>query len=449
MAAATQSVQSFVADAMENAKFGSFHARVIALITAGFFLDLVDIAVFGSLVPDMVRTNFATAPELGAVISATLFGTVIGAFGQGELTDRFGRKTVYQFNLLLFGIGTIACAFAPNYAWLAALRFIAGIGLGAEAPLSFTYAAEYAPKDIRGRVMAFVHLIGGALPWPCAILFALAFRDVIGWRGIFVVIGLATLVVWLLRFSLPESPRWLATHGKGQEALATLKRLGIAAAPPAGTTLTTDVVSDTHSDPFMVVFGRYRKTMILSIIAFFFVYFVVYVVASWMPTLMGSRGFNITKALAFTFGMTLAYPCSSIFLMYSLDHFGRLKTCITALVAAAVVSVVFVNSANDAMLLVVGFVMFFCIQTGTNSMLIYTTEIFPTNARGTGLGTAFAAGRFGGTLAGSAIVFIQAYGIVAVFVALALALAIGALAVFLIGIETSRKALDVIAPPTA
>jgi putative MFS transporter len=221
------------------------------------------------------------------------------------------------------------------------------------------------------------------------------------------------------------------------------------AGPPAGTTLTTDIVSDSRSDPFAVVFGRYRRTMILSIVAFFFVYFVVYVVASWMPTLMGARGFTITKALTFTFGMTLAYPCSSAFLMYALDHFGRLRTCITALIAAAIVSVVFVNSTNEMMLLIAGFVMFFCIQTGTNSMVIYTTEIFPTNARGTGLGTAFSSGRLGGTLAGSAIVFIQAYGVVAVFAALSVALAIGALAVFLIGIETNQKALDAIAPPTA
>ncbi|MGB6505313.1 MAG: hypothetical protein WBE99_17955, partial [Xanthobacteraceae bacterium] len=82
------------------------------------------------------------------------------------------------------------------------------------------------------------------------------------------------------------------------------------------------------------------------------------------------------------------------------------------------------------------------------AMVIYTTEVFPTNARGTGLGTAFAAGRLGGTLAGSAIVFIQAFGIVAVFAALSVALAIGAVAVFLIGVETSHKALDTIAPPT-
>jgi putative MFS transporter len=432
---------------MDNAKFSPLHRRVIALITAGFFLDLVDVAVFGSLVPDMVRSNFATAPELGLVISATLFGTVLGSIVQGELTDRFGRKVVYQFNLLIFGLGTIACAFAPNVVWLAALRFIAGIGLGAETPLCFAYAAEYSPKNIRGRVMAFVHMIGGAASWPSAILFALAFRDTLGWRGIFMAIGIATLVVWVLRFSLPESPRWLATHGKGQQALDTLKRMGIAL-PPAGTRLTTDVVSDSRSDPYTVVFGQYRKTMLLAILAFFFVYFVVYVLASWMPTLMNARGFSITKALTFTLGMTLAYPCSSAFMMYSLDQFGRLKTCITALIAAAIVSIVFVNSVSETMLLVVGFIMFFCVQTGTNSMVIYTTELFPTNARGTGLGTAFASGRLGATLAGTAIVGIQAYGIVAVFVVLSAALALGALSVYAMGRETKGESLDAIAPPT-
>jgi MFS family permease len=92
--AADQSVQSFVAEGLENAKLSPLHMRVIALITAGFFLDLVDVAVFGSLVPDMVRSNFATAPQLGAVISATLFGTVVGSFGQGEPTALAARRFI-------------------------------------------------------------------------------------------------------------------------------------------------------------------------------------------------------------------------------------------------------------------------------------------------------------------------------------------------------------------
>ncbi len=175
----------------------------------------------------------------------------IGTAGQGEFTDRFGRKTIYQFNLLLFGIFTILGAFAPTVTWLIAARFIAGIGLGAEQPLAFSYAGEYSPKAIRGRILAIVHFIGGACVWPIASLFTLYFRDSIGWRGVWIVIGIGALIVWVFRFSLPESPRYLATHGRGDEALDVLGRLGIAGPTEP---LTTDAASDTKSDPFGVVF---------------------------------------------------------------------------------------------------------------------------------------------------------------------------------------------------
>src|SRR6202040_3621863 len=112
-------------------------------------------------------------------------------------------------------------------------RFIAGIGLGAEQPLCFSYTAEYAPKKIRGRILALMQLIGGAFPWPVGILLALGFRDTIGWRGIWTVIGIGALIIFVLRFSLPESPRWLATHGKGQRALDLLQRMGLRTVPLA------------------------------------------------------------------------------------------------------------------------------------------------------------------------------------------------------------------------
>ena len=118
------------------------------------------------------------------------------------------------------------------------VRFVAGLGLGAEIPLAYAYAAEFAPRRNRGRVMAIVNMVGGCLPFPLAILFALAFRAVLGWQGIFVVIGLAALVVFVFRISLPESPRWLALHGRVAEAdavLSAIERDVVAAGPlPAG-----------------------------------------------------------------------------------------------------------------------------------------------------------------------------------------------------------------------
>ena len=227
----------------------------------------------------------------------------IGAAGQGQFSDRWGRKSVYQFNLLLFGIFTILGALAPTVqsgSWVA--RFIAGIGLGAEQPLAFAYAGEYSPKLIRGRILAIVHFIGGACVWPIAALFTLAFRDSIGWRGVWIVIGIGALVVWLFRFTLPESPRYLATHGRGKDALDVLVRLGI---PGPKEPLGTDAASNTKSDPFAVVFSKFPVRVIAGMICFSAFFGVAIGLGTWLPNIMNEKGFTITKSLTYTFGMTL------------------------------------------------------------------------------------------------------------------------------------------------
>src|SRR6516225_12281341 len=242
----------------------------------------------------MVQSKFATGAQAGLVGSATVFGMFIGAAGQGEFSDRWGRKTVYQFNLLIFGVFTILGALAPTVGWLMAARFVAGLGLGGEQPLAFAYAGEYSPKRIRGRILAIVHFIGGACVWPIASLFTLTFRDAIGWRGVWIVIGIGALVVWLFRFTLPESPRFLATHGKGKDALDVLARLGI---PGPKEPLTSGAASNTKSDPFAVVFRQFPVRVIAGMICFTAFFGIGISLGTWLPNMMSSQGFTITKSL--------------------------------------------------------------------------------------------------------------------------------------------------------
>ena len=385
-----QSIEGFVGQSLDDSPITPTHMRVIALIAAGYFFDVIDLIVLGSLIPDMVQSKFATAAELSIVGSATLVGLAIGTVGQGQFTDRIGRKTVYQFNLLLFGVATIAAAFSPNVIWLAALRFIAGIGLGAEQPLCFAYAGEYSPKRIRGRILAFIHFIGGACVWPLAALFTLTFRDIIGWRGVWIAIGIGALIVFVFRFTLPESPRWLATHGQGKRALDLLARLGL---PGPKEELTTTAASDTKSDPFMVVFRNFPRRVIAGMICFSAFFGVAIGLGTWLPNMMNERGFTITKSLTFTFGMTLAVPCASLFMMYALDKYGRKITSVCAFVCAGLMAIVFANAQSDTQLLVAGFIMIFFYQVAGNSMQIFTSEVFPTNARASGFGMAAGVGR--------------------------------------------------------
>jgi putative MFS transporter len=441
-----QTIEGFVGNALDNAKISRLHVKVVALIAAGYFFDVIDLIVLGSLIPDMIATKFGTGPELAIVGAATVFGMFIGAAGQGEFSDRWGRKTVYQFNLLLFGVFTILGALAPSVFWLVVCRFIAGLGLGGEQPLAFAYAGEYAPKRIRGRILAIVHFIGGACVWPIASLFTLFFRDSIGWRGVWIVIGIGALVVWLFRFWLPESPRYLATRGRSKEALDVLERLGLDRPKEP---LSESVAGGSKSDPFAVVFKMFPKRVVAGMICFSAFFGTAIGLGTWLPNIMTEKGFTITKSLTYTFGMTLAVPCASLFMMYALDKFGRKKTSVTAFICAGIMAIVFANATSDTQLLVAGFIMIFFVQVAGNSMQIFASEVFPTNARASGFGWAAGVGRLATAFIVPSILLIQqTYGLTTVFVCLAVLLLIAAVSVTQLGPEANQLGLDEIAPPT-
>jgi len=446
-----QTIEAYVGNALDQAKLSSLHRKVIALIAAGYFFDVIDFTVFGSLVPYLLQSKFATGAEAAAIGSATIFGMFIGTAGQGQFSDRFGRRFIYQFNLLLFGVFTILGALAPNITLLIVCRFIAGLGLGAEQPLAFAYAGEYSPKAIRGRILAFVHFVGGACVWPIGTALVLLFGSSVSspemaWRGVWLIIGAGALVVWIFRFSLPESPRYLATHGRGDEALTVLERLGL---PRPAEELTHSAASNSKSDPFGVVFRQFPTRVIAGMICFTAFFGVAIGLGAWLPNMMNAKGFTITKSLQYTLAMNFAVPCASLFMMYALDKYGRKITSVCAFVGAGIMAIVFANAATPTQLMIAGFVMIFFVQVAGNAMQIFASEVFPTNARASGFGWAAGVGRLATAFIIPTILWIQnGYGLTTVFVCLAIVLVIAAGSVTQLGPEARQKGLDELAPPT-
>jgi putative MFS transporter len=451
-----QTIEGFVNNALDEAKISPLHKRVIALIAAGYFCDVIDYTIYGSLVPFIIKSGFA-ASDAAFIGSATIVGLAIGTAGQGEFSDRFGRRFVYQFNLLFFGVLTILGAFAPNFTLLMICRFLAGISLGAEQPLAFAYAGEWAPKRIRGRILAIVHFIGGAMVWPIGTGLVLGFAALFAsggdavsagyvWRGVWILVGILALIVWVFRFTLPESPRYLATHGRGDEAIKILNRLGIAGPTEP---LSTDVASNTKSDPFAVVFKMFPKRVIAGMICFTAFFGIAIGLGAWLPNIMNAKGFSITKSLQYTLAMNFAVPCASIFMMYALDKFGRKITAICTFIAAGLMAIAFGKAETGTELIVLGFIMIFFVQVAGNSMQIFTSEVFPTNARASGFGWASGVGRLATAFIMPTILWIQTgFGLGTVFACLAALLFIAAIAVTQLGPEARQKSLDEIAPPT-
>ena len=266
------------------------------------------------------------------------------------------------------------------------------------------------------------------------------------WRAVWLIIGVGALIVWVFRFTLPESPRYLATHGRGQEALDVLARLGI---PGPKEKLTTDAASNTKSDPFGVVFRMFPRRVIAGMICFTAFFGIAIGLGAWLPNIMNEKGFTITKSLQYTLAMNFAVPCASIFMMYALDKFGRKITAVCAFLCAGVMAMVFSQAGTATELIVAGFIMIFFVQVAGNSMQIFTSEVFPTNARASGFGWASGVGRLATAFIMPAILLVQqTYSLTTVFVCLATLLVIAAASVTQLGPEAKQKGLDEVAPPT-
>ena len=164
-------------------------------------------------------------------------------------------------------------------------------------------------------------------------------------------------------------------------------RCSAASASPAPTQpLSSVAASNTKSDPFSVVFSKFPVRVVAGMICFTAFFGIAIGFTAWLPNIMAGKGFTVTKSLQYTLAMNFAVPCASLFMMYALDKFGRKITSICAFLAAGVMAMVFANAATPIELMVIGFIMFFFVQVAGNAMQIFTSEVFPTNARASGFG---------------------------------------------------------------
>jgi putative MFS transporter len=369
---------------LDRLPISPFHYRIFWLVGAGMFFDGYDLYVAGGVLASTIKSGFSTATQNSQFLSLTFVGMTIGALITGFVGDKFGRRFTYQINLLIFGLASLAAAFAQDMTQLIACRFVQGLGLGAEIVVGYSTMTEFVPPKTRGRwlsMMAFIVVAG----FPMTSLLGYLIIPNFGWRPMFVIAGIGSLIVWYLRKNLPESPRWLESEGRNEEAEALMRAIEQEAS--GGKPLPTVVVpapvaqaaaTDLVRPPLLqrMIVGAWVLITINTLI-FGFVIF--------LPQFFLRQGLTITNSLAYTLVLSAASLVGCALGAYSSDAIGRRWSIIGAsivTIAAGYVYARFDATADPAIVLSVGFILVVAIYVQTAILYgVYTPELFPTEIR--------------------------------------------------------------------
>ncbi len=369
---------------LDRLPIGSFHRRIFALVGAGMFFDGYDLYVASGVLAATVQTKFSTLPQNLQFLSLTFVGMTIGSLITGFLGDWFGRRFTYQFNLLIFGIASLAAAFAQDMNQLIACRFVQGLGLGAEIVVGYSTLTEFVPPATRGRWLAFMSFVVVA-GFPVTSLLSYLIVPAFGWRPLFVIAGIGSLIVWYLRKALPESPRWLESKGRAAEAEALMQAIEKEASAAGPLPPPAPKVSVPQFDAMAMLRPPILQRMIVGSWVLITINTLIFGFVIFLPQFFLRQGLTIASSLGYTVVLAVASLVGCAIGAYASDKIGRRWSIMGASVLTIITGWVYASfkaGADPVLVLGVGFVLIVAIYIQTAILFgVYTPELFPTEIR--------------------------------------------------------------------
>jgi len=376
------------------------HSRILGGSGVGWALDAMDVGLISFVIAQLAVVWPADSGQLGFVASAGFLGMAMGASLGGLLADKLGRRQVFAITLLIYGIFTGLSALSLSVGALIALRFLVGLGLGAELPVASTLVSEFAPARIRGRVIVILESFW-AVGWTAAALigyFVIPTSDD-GWRWALALGAVPAVWAIFVRLRLPESVRFLEAKGRHSEAEKIVAELESAAnvATPQPATESLDVAA---SSSIGTLFGAPLRRRTISLwLVWFCVNFAYYGAFIWLPTLLVAQGFSLVRSFEYTLIITLAQLPGYAASAWLVERWGR-RVTLAVFLAGSAVSAGFFGTASDVpTILAFGALMSFFNLGAWGALYAVTPELYPTRVRGTGAGWAAGFGRLASIIA--------------------------------------------------
>ncbi len=439
---------------LESLPVTRWHWRLVVLVGLGSFFDLYEVFLGGVLAPVLAGEFGLGNVGKAMVISAGFAGMFVGANVLSIAADRLGRRRIFIINLLVYSLFSLAAAFSPNVETFLILRFLAGIGLGAELVLVDTYLAEFVPARVRGRMTACAYTIG-FIGVPLAALLGgklVARHQVLGidgWRWLLVFGGLGAVFVLAVRMLLPESPRWLESRGRAAEAREVVASVVAKVAPHTPMPETHSRQADSSDDArsvaevLRIAFRDYRARSVMLVIFQVLQTIAYYGFGTLAPLVLVSKGFEITESLGYAALTFAGYPIGSLVSIPLVERFERKFLIIASALGIAVCGIVFAAADNVVLIVVAGFLLTAVSNVFSNAFHIYQAEIFPTAIRTTASGIAYSLSRATSTvLPFVAVPALAAFGPVAVFSGSAVLIVLLCIDVGLLGPRSTGLTLE-------
>lgn len=434
---------------------------LVTLLSLGGMFELYDLFMTGYIIPGLVKAGLLTGVSLGMFsgpalfVASTFFGLFIGTFGFGFVADKYGRRAIFTFSMLAYCAATLVMAFQTTGWGVCLWRMIAGIGIGVELVTIDTYVAELVPKHMRGRAFAFNQCVSFAVvPIVAFLSYMLVPRTPLGWDGwrwVVAIGAIGALVVWFLRRAIPESPRWLLTHGRLHEAEIITARIeakviadrdGEALPQPAP----HDIEDLSARGSFSEIWQpRYRSRTIMLMVFQFFQTFGYYGFAAWVPTLIAKQiGINLTGSLQYAFIVAIANPFGPLLAMTFADKIERKWQLVGAAICIAVFGVLFSQQCTMPLLILFGVLITLANNVLSYSFHSYQSELFPTRVRARAVGFTYSFSRISAVFASFIIGFFFAEfnGTTGVFGLIAFAMLMVVLSIGIFGPRTSNLELE-------
>ena len=438
-----------IAAVIDRSPIGSFQIWLLVLVGMTVVMDGFDVQAMAYVAPALIKDMGLSKAMLGPVFGAGLFGMLVGSLTLSVLADKMGRRPVLLGATVFFALCTLYTATVSTLTELEAMRFIAGLGLGAIMPNAMALAGEFSPKRRRVTMMMLVSC-GYTLGAVIGGLLSAALISAFGWRSVFWAGGLIPLAMAVLMyFRMPESLQFLVVRGKKLGHVGeTLRRIDPSVRVDAATRYVLPEPKD-KGTPVAELFrhGRARTTLLLWVVNFMNL-LNLYFLASWLPTISSSAGLSNTQAVLVGTSLWVGGVAGTVLMGPVIDRIGFYKVLVPAFVIAAIAIVL--TGRPDlplAALFLVVTVSGFCIVGSQPAVNALAATYYPTAERSTGIGWSLGIGRIGsivGPVLGGMLIQWK-WSNAEIFIAVAVPALISALMLFLMSREP-QPVSDGIAP---